>query len=206
MCGGSSGAAMDGALRVAKRLGKGKRCVVILPDHASRYLTKHIDDAWMVKNSLADESLLTTPNAAKELLDAHSGPPTVGNTPVELSRGRNEMDCSQMAWSFMAKKETRSDELAPRARNSPTALSRGRNEMDCSHMAWNFMKHKTASPTASPTLKPSAINVSPALSAYSAASGANTRHATPFAAPDPTPTKEELPKILLPDALGLATF
>jgi len=39
LCGISSGAAMRAALRVAQRLGKGKRVVVILPDRGERYLS-----------------------------------------------------------------------------------------------------------------------------------------------------------------------
>jgi cysteine synthase A len=39
LCGISSGAAIRAALRVAERLGKGKRVVVILPDRGDRYLS-----------------------------------------------------------------------------------------------------------------------------------------------------------------------
>ncbi|MDP3260019.1 MAG: cysteine synthase A [Thermodesulfovibrionales bacterium] len=39
LCGISSGAAMWAALRVAKKLGKGKKVVVILPDRGERYLS-----------------------------------------------------------------------------------------------------------------------------------------------------------------------
>ncbi|RJQ40008.1 MAG: cysteine synthase A [Nitrospiraceae bacterium] len=39
LCGISSGAAMWAALRVAQKLGKGKRVVVILPDRGERYLS-----------------------------------------------------------------------------------------------------------------------------------------------------------------------
>ncbi len=47
LVGGSSGAAMWGALRAAKQLKKGEKCVVILPDGIRNYLTKFIDDEWM---------------------------------------------------------------------------------------------------------------------------------------------------------------
>jgi cysteine synthase A len=39
LCGISSGAAMWAALRVAEKVGKGKRVVVILPDTGERYLS-----------------------------------------------------------------------------------------------------------------------------------------------------------------------
>jgi cysteine synthase A len=42
LVGGSSGASVFGALRIAEDLGKGKRVVTILPDGAERYLSKGI--------------------------------------------------------------------------------------------------------------------------------------------------------------------
>lgn len=50
--GGSSGAAIAGALRyVAERdLGADKMVVVLLPDSGSRYLSKVFDDNWMRKS------------------------------------------------------------------------------------------------------------------------------------------------------------
>jgi len=42
LAGSSGGAAVFGALKVAKRLGKGKRVVTIIPDSAERYLSKKI--------------------------------------------------------------------------------------------------------------------------------------------------------------------
>ena len=48
LCGGSSGAAMHAAVQVAKRLGKGKRVVVLLPDATRNYMSKFVDDEWMV--------------------------------------------------------------------------------------------------------------------------------------------------------------
>jgi cysteine synthase len=40
--GSSGGAAVFGALQIAKRLGSGKRVVTIVPDSAERYLSKKI--------------------------------------------------------------------------------------------------------------------------------------------------------------------
>jgi cystathionine beta-synthase len=47
LCGGSSGAAVDAALQVARRLGPGRRVVTLLPDSVRNYMTKFMDDGWM---------------------------------------------------------------------------------------------------------------------------------------------------------------
>lgn len=47
--GGSSGAALYVALKIAKEE-KGKNIVVILPDHGNRYLSKFYNDDWMKEN------------------------------------------------------------------------------------------------------------------------------------------------------------
>ncbi|KAL3092921.1 hypothetical protein niasHT_020304 [Heterodera trifolii] len=47
LCGGSSGANVWAAMEVAKRLGRGKRVVTILPDGIRNYMSKFIDDEWM---------------------------------------------------------------------------------------------------------------------------------------------------------------
>lgn len=47
LCGGSSGTALMAALREAKTLKKGQRCVVLLPDGVRNYMTKFIEDKWM---------------------------------------------------------------------------------------------------------------------------------------------------------------
>lgn len=44
LCGGSSGAAAAAALRVAERLGEGKRVVTLFPDGAERYMSQGIFD------------------------------------------------------------------------------------------------------------------------------------------------------------------
>lgn len=46
-CGGSSGAAMAGAIQAAQQLGPDRLMVVIFPDSGSRYLTKVFNDDWM---------------------------------------------------------------------------------------------------------------------------------------------------------------
>jgi cystathionine beta-synthase len=53
--GGSSGAAVVGALEIAKRLGPGKTVVTILPDSGNRYLSKMFNDQWMKSNGFPTE-------------------------------------------------------------------------------------------------------------------------------------------------------
>jgi len=47
LIGGSSGAAMWAALQAAKKLHKGQKCLVILPDSIRNYMSKYVNDAWM---------------------------------------------------------------------------------------------------------------------------------------------------------------
>lgn len=47
LVGGSSGAAMYGALQAAQDLQKGQKCLVILPDSIRNYMSKFADDEWM---------------------------------------------------------------------------------------------------------------------------------------------------------------
>jgi cystathionine beta-synthase len=53
-CGGSSGAALAGALRIARDLGPDRLVVVILPDSGSRYLSKFYDDDWMLEHGFLE--------------------------------------------------------------------------------------------------------------------------------------------------------
>ncbi|XP_003739386.1 cystathionine beta-synthase [Galendromus occidentalis] len=53
LCGGSSGAALAGALRAAKTLNKSQRCVVVLPDGVRNYMTKFLSSEWMVERNFA---------------------------------------------------------------------------------------------------------------------------------------------------------
>ncbi len=55
-CGGSSGAAVAGAIKYAEQLGDQKKnIVVLLPDSAQKYLTKIFDDEWMRSNGFLEE-------------------------------------------------------------------------------------------------------------------------------------------------------
>ncbi len=58
-CGGSSGAAVEGALRYAreKKLGKDNLMVVLLPDAGEIYLSKMFSDEWMRQNQFLGRSV-----------------------------------------------------------------------------------------------------------------------------------------------------
>lgn len=50
LVGGSSGAAVWAALKVAREMPQGSRIAVILPDSVRNYMTKFLDDRWMREN------------------------------------------------------------------------------------------------------------------------------------------------------------
>eukprot|EP01138_Halocafeteria_seosinensis_P003369 gb/GECG01003445.1/.p1 GENE.gb/GECG01003445.1/~~gb/GECG01003445.1/.p1 ORF type:complete len:506 (+),score=63.12 gb/GECG01003445.1/:1-1518(+) len=54
-CGGSSGSCVSAAMKVAKRLAKDQRCVVVLPDSIRNYMSKHLSDDWMDKLGFVSE-------------------------------------------------------------------------------------------------------------------------------------------------------
>jgi cystathionine beta-synthase len=56
--GGSGGAAVAGALKYAKQTQKKENVVVIIPDAASKYLSKIFNDDWMRENGFLGESKL----------------------------------------------------------------------------------------------------------------------------------------------------
>ena len=56
LCGGSSGATVAGAMRAAKTLKKGQRCVLILPDGVRNYMTKFLSDEWMISHKFMEST------------------------------------------------------------------------------------------------------------------------------------------------------
>jgi len=58
LCGGSCGAAMSIAVKVAKDLKSGERCVVMLPDSIRNYMTKFLSPDWMIANNFLDANLV----------------------------------------------------------------------------------------------------------------------------------------------------
>ena len=76
MVGGSSGAAMAAALQAAQALGAGQRCVVLLPDSTRNYMSKFVDDEWMVDMGLEPASILTKGSSGLGALGAAADPGT----------------------------------------------------------------------------------------------------------------------------------
>ena len=54
LVGGSSGAVAWGAIKAAKSLKKGQKCLAILPDNIRNYLSKFVSDDWLRENGFLD--------------------------------------------------------------------------------------------------------------------------------------------------------
>ena len=54
LVGGSSGAVAWGAIKAAKALKKGQKCLAILPDNIRNYLSKFVSDEWLRENGFLD--------------------------------------------------------------------------------------------------------------------------------------------------------
>ncbi|KAM4887484.1 cystathionine beta-synthase isoform 2-T2 [Thomomys bottae] len=59
LCGGSSGSAMAAAVKAARELREGQRCVVILPDSVRNYMSKFLSDRWMLQKGFMEEEELS---------------------------------------------------------------------------------------------------------------------------------------------------
>jgi cystathionine beta-synthase len=68
LAGGSSGTTVAAALQVAQRLGPGARVLAMLPDSGRSYLSKFLDDNWMLEHGFLERGA-PAPSAA-ELLRA----------------------------------------------------------------------------------------------------------------------------------------
>jgi len=66
LCGGSSGSAVAAAIRAAKDLKEGQRCVVILPDSVRNDMTKLLDNDWMVERQFMEGELSEKKRQEKE--------------------------------------------------------------------------------------------------------------------------------------------
>jgi cystathionine beta-synthase len=58
LCGGSSGSAVYCALQAAAILNENQRCVVLLPDSVRNYMSKFLNDSWMIDNGFSDDNLI----------------------------------------------------------------------------------------------------------------------------------------------------
>ena len=56
LVGGSAGSAVWAAVQLAKRVGPGKRIVVILADSVRNYMTKFLDDRWMRESGFTESN------------------------------------------------------------------------------------------------------------------------------------------------------
>ncbi|NQU27185.1 MAG: pyridoxal-phosphate dependent enzyme [Candidatus Marinimicrobia bacterium] len=54
LVGGSSGAVAWGAIKAARSLKKGQKCLAILPDNIRNYLSKFVSDEWLRENGFLD--------------------------------------------------------------------------------------------------------------------------------------------------------
>ena len=56
LVGGSAGSTVAGAIEYAKRLGPGSQVLTILPDSGRSYLSKFLDDNWMIEHGFLERS------------------------------------------------------------------------------------------------------------------------------------------------------
>src|SRR6478735_641862 len=71
LAGGSSGTTVWAALQVAEQLGADSRILTLLPDSGRSYLSKYLDDKWMIEHGFLERSA-PAPTVA-ELLRAKAG-------------------------------------------------------------------------------------------------------------------------------------
>jgi cystathionine beta-synthase len=71
LVGGSSGSTVAGALQFAGNLGAGSRVLTILPDSGRSYLSKFLDDNWMLEHGFLERSAPAP--SVRELLRTKQG-------------------------------------------------------------------------------------------------------------------------------------
>jgi cystathionine beta-synthase len=72
LVGGSAGSTIAGALRYAAGLDAGARVVTVLPDSGRSYLSKFLDDNWMIEHGFLERSAPAP--TVRELLRSKQGP------------------------------------------------------------------------------------------------------------------------------------
>jgi cystathionine beta-synthase len=71
LVGGSSGSTIAGAIEYARRLAPESRVLTILPDSGRSYLSKFLDDNWMLEHGFLERTVRTP--TVRELLRAKQG-------------------------------------------------------------------------------------------------------------------------------------
>ncbi len=71
LVGGSSGSTIAGAIAYGRNLGPGSRLVTILPDSGRSYLSKFLDDNWMIEHGFLERSAPAP--TVRQLLRAKAG-------------------------------------------------------------------------------------------------------------------------------------
>jgi cystathionine beta-synthase len=90
----SSGSAVCGALKYAKRFKEKKRIIVLLPDSGNRYLSKVFDDDWMRENGFLEEGwgsvrdLLTAVNPPQKSAIIEASPDSTVENIIHLMRDK----------------------------------------------------------------------------------------------------------------------
>jgi len=77
LCGGSCGSAMAAAVKAAKSLKKGQKCVVMLPDSVRNYMSKFLSDDWMYEHGYVQSK------EEKKLQSTWWGNKTVSELPLQ---------------------------------------------------------------------------------------------------------------------------
>ena len=84
LVGGSSGACLWGAMQIAKDLPKDKRIVCIFTDSIRNYLTKFVNDDWMLENHLLSQGEYDTKYIYNENLNLFGGDLLIQDVPKKL--------------------------------------------------------------------------------------------------------------------------
>jgi cystathionine beta-synthase len=72
LSGGSGGTSVYAAVQIAKRLGAGKRVLMMIPDSGRNYLSKFYDDNWMLEHGFLERQA-PLPTVDEVLLAKHGG-------------------------------------------------------------------------------------------------------------------------------------
>jgi cystathionine beta-synthase len=72
LAGGSGGTSVYAAVQIAKRLGPGKRVLMMIPDSGRNYLSKFYDDNWMLEHGFLERQA-PLPTVDEVLIAKHGG-------------------------------------------------------------------------------------------------------------------------------------